>query len=131
MGRITLVSQWRRVPGGDRWEGRWGIPWGCREKQALGAGRLDRDRASGGGWEQKNIRDSSADSEWPSGYAAPVCTPHGEGSLLLGQLRLFHICSLECPLWVLAWPQRTHTMPPGPVSPLIPASSGKLARPLN
>lgn len=50
--------------------------------------------------------------------------PQVQGALLLGQPRLFQICSLEYPPWVLALPLETHTMlVPWPWWPLTLASS--------
>lgn len=51
----------------------------------------------------------------PSGQVAakPLSAhPQEQGTLLLGQLRLFQICSLELPPWVLAVPSQTHRTGP-------------------
>lgn len=65
-----------------RWMGKWGILRRCWKKQALGAGVLGRDRASGGpgGARIKRISGTYANSERPRARPVPICTPPGTGN---------------------------------------------------
>lgn len=82
---------------------------GCWEKQARGAGALDQDRADGGGWGQKNTKDTYANSLSGQVATKPLTAhPRDREPSSLGSSG----CSISalCPLWVLALPLRTHTM---------------------
>lgn len=81
-----------------RWMRKWGIPWGYWEKQLLVQGHWAGTVQMGEGWDQKNIRDLNANSEGTSGCPAVSAHYQEQGTLLLGQLRPFQICSLEFPL---------------------------------
>lgn len=92
---------------------KWGTPWGCWEKQALGAGALGRDGASGGGWgTHKQILSGQVAAQPPSAH------PQEQGALLLGQLMLFQICSVDLPMGSGSALEDTHRA--GPLAPPAP-----------